>query len=73
MEKSPRNEVSGVWDQSRILYFVNFLSRLNHVDGPRVIFVSFVIKIGLAKTFKIPDCLFFWSQTFHSLLDSEIM
>lgn len=73
MERSPKNEVSGVCDQSRILYFLNFLSRLNHVDGPRVIFVSFVIKIGLAKTFKIPDCLFFWPQTFHSLLGSEIM
>lgn len=73
MERSPKNEVLEVWDQSRILYFQNFLSRVNHVDGPRVIFVSFFIKIGLAKTFKIPDCLFFWPQTIHSLLDSEIM
>ena len=73
MERSPKNEVSGVWGQSIILYFFNFLCRVNHVEGPRMIFVSFFIKIGLAKTFKILDCLFFWPQTIHSLLDSEIM
>ena len=49
MGRLPKNEVSGIWDQSEILNFHFFVH--HHVEGPNL--VSIFIKIGQAKTLKL--------------------